>query len=294
VPRHFIVLFILSITAQAGEFDARYSAKLSQLDQNRPDSVCKALDMLRIFLPKSPSADRANMFRTFLKFNGAVAEKTRDEFGAAITPVYERAAGVLNDKHWQSGSASSYLHDDLQVRKAIGPWLECGFGIYMSEGIFYPGADIATAEQIAPMLPKDLRAWVNFLKNEGGFDDVVEDDDGLHLSWQKLADRLHRWENFLRTHPSLNEEIGPEIHRMAWFFFFGLNNSPLRDFDSDRIDPEVLAAWRRFADDLNPSRYTPTMRKVLALLDANGYKLVPDVDVLTRWIKEERKADIRR
>ncbi len=203
------------------------------------------------------------MLRTFLKFNGEVAEKSRDDFGKAITPVYEKAAEVLNNNHWKSGSASLYLRGDTEIQKAIEPWLACGFGIYMSEGIFYPGADIATVEQIAPMLPSDLRAWVNFLKHEGGFDDVVEDDDGLRLSWQELADRLHRWENFLRTHPSLGEEIRPEVHRMAWFFFFGLNNSPLHDFDSDRIDPEVLAAWRRFADDPRPSRYTPTMRKLL-------------------------------
>jgi len=200
----------------------------------------------------------------------------------------------LNNKHWKSGSASFYLRGDPQVRKAIAPWLECGFGIYMSEGIFYLGADIATLNQIAPLLPPDLRAWVTFLKQEGGFGDVVEEDDGLRLSWQELADRLHRWENFLRTHPSLDEEIRPEVHRMAWFFFFGLNNSPLRAFDSDRIDPEVLSAWRRFANDTSTSRYTPTIRKLLGLLDANDYKLVPDIEALTQWIETERKDDIRR
>jgi hypothetical protein len=233
------------------------------------------------------------MFLTFLKFIGMVAEMSRDNFGEAITPVYDKASEVLNNNHWKSGSASFYLRGDPQVRKAIGPWLECGFGIYLSEGIFYTGADIATVEQIAPMLPPDLRAWVNFLTHEGGFDDVVEDDDGLRLSYQELADRLHRWENFLRTHPSLSEEIRPEVHRMAWFFFFGLNNTPLQDFDSDRIDPAVLSAWRRFANDPSPSRYTPTMRKLLGLLEANDHKLVPDTKPLTAWIEAERKADMR-
>ncbi len=234
------------------------------------------------------------MFRTFLKFNSAVAEKSRDDFDARITPVFDKAYEVLNNNHWKSGSASFYLRGDPQVRKAIGPWLECGFGIYTTEGTFYPGADIAEMGQIAPMLPPDPRAWVSFLEHEGGFDDVVEDDAGLRLSWQELADRLHRWENFLRTHPSLSEEIRPEVHRMAWFFFFGLDNSPLHDFDSGRIDPEVLSAWRRFAKDPSPSRYTPTMRKLLALLDANDYNLVPDTKALTQWIETERKADIRR
>lgn len=292
--QRLIVLLLLSFAAQAGEFAARYTARLSELDQKRPDSVCKALDVLRTLLPKSPSADRATMFRTFLHFNGAVAKKSMDDFGAAITPVYDSASEVLNNKHWKSGSASFYLRDDPQVRKAIGQWLECGFGIYMSEGIFYLGADIATVEPIAPLLPSDLRAWVNFLKHEGGFDDVVEDDDGLRVSWQQLADRLHRWEDFLRTHPAVDEEIRPEVHRMAWFFFFGLNNTPIHDFDSDRIDPEVLSAWRRFAKDPRPSGYSPTMRRVLALLDANGHKLVPDINALTRWIEAQRDDDIRR
>ena len=234
------------------------------------------------------------MFLTFLKFNVAVAEKSSDGFGEAMTPVYDKASEVLKNNHWKSGSASSYLRGDPQVRKALGPWLDCGFGIYMSEGIFYSGADIATAEQLAPMLPPDLRAWVNFLKREGGFDDVVAEDNGLRLSWQELADRLHRWEKFLRAHPSLDEEIRPEVRRMALVFFFGLNNTPLQNFGSDRIDAEVLSAWRRFANDPSPSRYAPTMRKLLSLLEANDYKLVPDTKALTQWIETERKADIRR
>jgi hypothetical protein len=294
VPWSLIALFLLGVAAaHAGEFEARYSARLSELDQERPDSVCKARDMLRTFLPQSSSIDRASMLLAFLKFNGAVAEKSRDEFGQAMMPVYDKASEVLNNNHWKSGSASFYLRGDPRVRKAIGPWLECGFGIYMSEGIFYSGADIAAVEQLAPLLPPDLRAWVNLLKHEGGFDDVVEDDNGLRLSWQELADRLHRWEKFLRAHPSLDEEIRPEVHRMAWFFFFGLNNTPLQSFDSDRIDPEVLSAWRRFANDPSPSRYTATMRQLLGLLDANAYKLSPDTKALAQWIETERKADIR-
>jgi hypothetical protein len=249
---------------------------------------------LRTFLPQSSSADRASMFLAFLKFNEAVAEKSKDDFGEAMTPISDKAFEVLNKNHWKSGSASFYLRGDPRIRKAIGPWLECGFGIYMSEGIFYSGADIATVEQIAPMLPPDLRAWINFLKHEGGFDDIVEADDGLRVSWQELGDRLHRWENFLRTHPFLSEEIRPEVHRLAWFFFFGLNNTPLQDFDSKRIDPEVLSAWRRFANDPSPSRYMPTMRKLLGLLDANDYKLVPETRALTEWIEAEWKADIPR
>jgi hypothetical protein len=285
-------LFLLGVAAHAGEFDARYSARLSVLDLKRPDSVCKARDMLRTFLPQSSSADRASMLRKFLKFNGAVAEKSRDDFGEAMAPVYDKASEVLNNNHWKSGSASIYLRSDPEVRKAITPWLECGFGIYISEGIFHSGADIATVEEISPLLPPDLREWVNFLKREGGFDDVVEDDNRLRLSWQELADRLHRWEDFLLTHPSLDEEIRLEVHRMAWFFFFGLNNTPLRNFGSDQIDPEVLSAWRRFAKDPSPSRYTATMRKLLNLLDTNDYKLGPDAKALTQWIETERKRDI--
>jgi hypothetical protein len=285
--------FLLTIVAHAGEFDARYSAKLSGLDQKRPESVCEARDTLRTLLPKASTADRASMFRAFLNFNGTVANNSMDDFSAAIMPANDRAFEILSSEHWKSGSASASLRSDPQVRKAIQPWLDCGFGIYQSEGFLYIGVDIATVEQFAPMLPADLRAWVNFLSRQSGFADSVEEDAGLILSWRELGDRLHRWENFLRAHPSLVEEMRPEIHRMAWFFFCGLDNSPLTEFGSDRIDPEVLSAWRRFATDPSPSRYTPAVRKAVAILDANGHKLVPEIKALTQWVEQERKDDFR-
>lgn len=151
---------------------------------------------------------------------------------------------------------------------------------------------MATLEQFAPMLPPDLRAWLSFLKQERGLDDIVE-DASLRLSWQELADRLHRWENFLHLHPSLHEEIGPEVHQMALILFFGLDNSRLVDAETDRIYPEVLSAWRRFARDPRPSRYAATMRKVIALVEANGGRFVPSARALTDWVDAEWKKDVR-
>ncbi len=234
------------------------------------------------------------MLRAFLKINGEVAAGTMKAFSNAVTPVYDQASDVLKAVNWKSGSAASYLQRDPRVRQAIKPWLDCGFGIYMSEGNFYPGADIATLDKVAPNLPPDLRAWIRFLKREGGFDDVVQDDNGLRISWEELADRLHRWENFLRAHPSLEAEIRPEVHRMAWFFFFGLGNTPISDFDSpDRLIPGVLAAWKRFANNQAPSRYTPTMRSLLTLVNANGNKMTAAAEALTAWIEQEWMADVR-
>ena len=282
----------MSLTARADELATRYSATLTDLDQKRPESVCAARDLLRALLPQSPPADRASIFRAFVKFNLAVAENGGERFDAAIAPVSEEAFTILGNAHWKSGSASDYLRRNARARRALGPWLECGFGVYVSEGAFYAGLDVASLEQFAPMLPADLRAWLSFLKQEGGFDDIVE-DASLRLSWQDLADRLHRWEDFLRAHPSLDDELRPEVHHMACILFFGLDNSSLVDAETNQVYPEVLSAWQRFARDPRPSRYVGTMRKLLAMVEGSGNRLVPESRALTEWVDTEWKQDVR-
>lgn len=106
--------------------------------------------------------------------------------------------------------------------------------------------------------------------------------------------RIGYMENFLGTHPSLEEELRPEVHRLAFFFFLGIDNSPIHGSASDRINPEVLTAWRRFANDSSPSRYTSTVRKLLAILKAKKGTLGPDTEALTQWIKSESNQDARR
>ena len=172
------------------------------------------------------------------------------------------------------------------MHRAIGEWLDCGFGIYESEGNFYIGADATRLTSLARYLPADLKAWVHFIQHEGGFADPVEDDNQLHVSWAELRDHLHRWEQFLQGHPSLKPEVGHEVERLAWFFFLGLNNSPILG-DNGRMDPEVLAAWRRFARNPAPSRYTATMRRLLKLLDANDHALTPEALALKEWVAQE-------
>jgi hypothetical protein len=293
--RYLVPLILACFSAHAGDFATRYSAKLSELDKKHSASVCVARDTLRDWLPQATIPDRAAMFRAFLDFTGETARKSFDDFSSAVTmPIYEKASSLLKARGWKIGqSMASLLRSDPDIHRAIGPWLDCGFGVYMSEGIFYIGADITAIEPFVPLLPSDLKAWVNFIQHEGGFSDPVADDGLILLSWRELADRLHRWEDFLRTHPTLIAEVGPEIHQMALFLLRGLDNSPIRLSQSDQLDPEVLAAWRRFASSPNPSRYTPTMRRLLALLDANGGRLTPEAEALTNWVVEEREADIR-
>ena len=280
-------MLLVCAGAQAGEFAERYGARLAELDKARPESVCEARDQLRAWLPKAGSADRATMFRAFLKFNRDSAVENYVGFSNALSPVRDRMDQILERQGWRANtSASPLLRGDAEVHRSIGVWLDCGFGIYQSEGNFNLGPDVATLREFAAQVGGDLGAWIHFLEHEGGFADPVEEDFGLRITWQELGNRLHRWETFLRGHPSLNPEAGHEVRRLAWMFFFGMDNATIFG-DDGRMDSAVLAAWRRFTRNPAPSRYTATMLRLLKVLDANDHALTPEALAMKEWIAQE-------
>ena len=116
---------------------------------------------------------------------------------AALAPVQDAIAFWTTRR--KSGSASDYLRGNPRVGRAIGPWLKCGFGLYMSE--VFLRRPRRRYLRIAPMLPPDLRAWFRFLKKEAWFWRIAEArrsirSYGMNLTlsaapaWERLAPTL--------------------------------------------------------------------------------------------------------
>lgn len=65
-------------------------------------------------------------------------------------------------------------------------------------------------------------------------------------------------------------DVEPEIVFMARVLFFGIDNTPIADRTTGRIDPEVLAGRHRLVANPGQSRYKADMRRFLAVVERNG------------------------
>lgn len=121
---------------------------------------------------------------------------------------------------------------------------------------------------------------------------MIADDAALAITWQELADRLQRWEELLLKHPALAPELQPEIHFMAYIFFIGLDNTPIRT-DDEHLNSEVLAAWRLFAEKAPQSQYAFLIRMLIPALEKDGLKWTATETATVAGVDQQRRADVR-
>lgn len=263
----------------------QYSDALGRLDTTDPASACRARSLLRESMPKAPMAERAAMFRAMLGFYEQVGIYSGKRFDQAFGVVLDRALQQIGPyPAWTVASPAP--GGDSEIRRAVEPWIKCGYLVrYAGEGSFGVVTDVSVAAEFSRLLPSDLRAWVELAGRDDALADGILHDATLMISWDALATRLRRWESLLRMHPSLEPEMGYGISRMAGVLFTGVDNS--RIAENGVIEPEVLAAWRRYASDPAPSKYLPTARKLIRMAEANKGRMTPEMESAGDWIREE-------
>jgi len=74
------------------------------------------------------------------------------------------------------------------------------------------------------------------------------------------------------------ETVRALLERYVMFTLFGLNNTPLFNYEDGRMVVEARQAYQEFSDGAEASRFTNLMREYLAVLAENDYQLTPAVN----------------
>lgn len=97
-------------------------------------------------LPKAPRQDRDEMYRSFMAMYSGIARANYEAFSTSFDPFRER---IYSEPalHW-GVSISAHPRKHPEIQQAIGPWLDCGFGVFNSgEGSFGTDFDPATGDE---------------------------------------------------------------------------------------------------------------------------------------------------
>jgi hypothetical protein len=226
-------------------------------------------------MPQAGPDDRTAMFRAFREFYLAAPQRTGRLFTLTVEPFSRDVMDWLGKgDRGPTEAVARLLEQRGDIRKTVGRWIECGFSIYAAEGDLYPGLAPATITEFARYLPPDLEEYLWFRAREDA--QPVVEDAALQVSWEELRKTLARWEAAARSHPKLGEtrlEVEPQIRRLAWLFFFGVDNTPSYDSSDGRIDPELIDSWRRLATLDRGSRYRELARELVARVRVHGGRI---------------------
>lgn len=165
--------------------------------------------------------------------------------------------------------------ENAEVKALLKETEELGYKVETAEGLFFPIIDYGFYEKYSANVTKDMKDYISIMAMES--EKVPAKDAALVISWDEIFERLLNQEKFLDEHKDSVrfEEIKELYKKYVTYAIYGLNNTPLFDYEDNKMDDEAKAAYEKaIAKD---SQFSQTMKEYYELIKNNGYKLTEEV-----------------
>jgi len=164
-----------------------------------------------------------------------------------------------NNEDWWHGNLNMFLTEVS----------ETGYRIVSSEGVFYPIINYNYYEKYKSSLTDDMRSYIEIMVMESN--NPPAEDGGLVIGWDELIKRALTQEAFINSYPeSLKIDGIKELHkRYVRFALFGLDNTPLFDFETKTLDEEIKEIYKEAININEDSKFIDTLEEYLNLLEKN-------------------------
>ena len=176
---------------------------------------------------------------------------------------------------------------DATVKSLVNEILKGGYIIICEEGTFTPIQNYQVLEKYSHLLQEEIKDYISYKSAESK---RVEDIyDGYLTSWDELAQSLIEIENYLGKYPSSVKEF--EITNDYQFYFhaylYGFDNRPAFSYDTDKIDDELLASYKKFVRDNENSETAMILKQYIQVIEKNNNTLCDEVENFRRSITND-------
>jgi len=165
--------------------------------------------------------------------------------------------------------------ENAEVKELLKETEKMGYKVETAEGMFFPVIDYGFYEKYAVYVTEDMKDYIDIMVVES--DKVPAKDAALVISWDELFERLFNQEKFLDEHKDSVkfEEIKSLHKKYMTFAIYGLNNTPLFDYNYNKMNDEAKAAYERVI--AKESKLSQTLKEYYELIRNNGFKLTEEV-----------------
>lgn len=174
--------------------------------------------------------------------------------------------------------------DDADTLSALTNARDTGYKIMTSEGMYYPAINYITYMRFRPYVTADIYDYINCKVKETYY--PAMNDGALAISWIQLLDRAVSAEQFLKDYPNSNRaaEIQAHYRNLVLTVFYGLNNTPLFDYETRIINADALDAYVRGTTNMadSGSAVIATLTRFLEVVSAADYRATAEVDAFLK------------
>ncbi|MEZ4525697.1 MAG: hypothetical protein R2941_07240 [Desulfobacterales bacterium] len=289
VTASFLLIILLTGLAlgkesQSSDSMTAYRKALANLKTSQKESILAAREEFHKSFPKNDKYVQDG-FRFFMEFYDKVLEESRGQFFSKekflhfLSEFYEIADG--NYSNPLRGFDRMEQERKELVRKQYAAELEefiryakCGIKIAPDgEGGWDLRQDFDFLCDMLRDWPVDANKYLVFMKEESKQDVVM--DGGLVIPWDELRKRIIRFEEFATRYPNLQETktiIEPELKWLLHVYLAGLDNSPVFDWESKKMNPELKKSYEIFLEENRNSAWHRAVGKVYRIHQKHQFK----------------------
>jgi hypothetical protein len=146
-----------------------------------------------------------------------------------------------------------------------------GYKLIEREGSIYPVQDYSLLKAYSSYLSPQVSEYINVKAAES--DKPIAIDGALAVSWDELAERLLKMEEFIEAYPDFPryKGIANRYNFYIRFYLTGIDNTPAYDHSTKKYKDEVIASFKKLINEHGDSQTAKWVKEFLDMLEANDY-----------------------
>jgi hypothetical protein len=251
---------------EEGSLD-RYKNELESLPME-PESALAALNFFKDEFNKDDSLVNDQALGIYFKFQRKLIEALNNRLMESSD--YEEINSLAYaDTAQQSAVAFSF-------EKKI---IESGLAIAFEEGsVFIDAAPGIISEYFYDFVTSGTQMYLKQFEIE--MNQISAADAGIIIPMQEFADRLGRWDTFIKQYPNniFNDDGRRQLKFYRYYFLVGMDNTPAFDYESNRLSQEFMDAYAYFLKQYPSTSSSTVVRNYLDHLKKADYIKTEEVE----------------
>lgn len=167
---------------------------------------------------------------------------------------------------------------DESLKKEIIKIFNGGFKFVNIEGSYYPIIDFEYLKKYFDYIDQQYKDYIDIRATQSNV--LYSRDAGLMITWDELAQRMLKTEDYLKKYPQKNSrrtEVGNLLINYFSAYIYGQNNTPTRDYETNIVYDEVIKSYKKTIENYPNYKAVKILKEYFNVLEKNNFVLSNEI-----------------
>jgi len=167
---------------------------------------------------------------------------------------------------------------DNELKDLLTETRDSGYKIQTAEGSYFPIINYEFYRKYSSYVTSDIKDYIDIMAVESNKSPAK--DAALVIGWDEVLKRALNQEQFINQYSDSVKiyDVKQLYKEYVSYILFGLNNTPLFNYDSKIIVDDAKSIYMKTIEDNTDSKLVDTLRGYFDVLKNSNYKLTDEID----------------